>query len=161
MKPQSGRAVTNYPKLSVSILAHLWIPANSSYFVAREIQIWNRGLSWTAYCICISHPSRREGTDDLKPVTKLLTEISRFVGRLQVKGPRTSGFANNDSLPIFISRSSSIQEADNDEAITPDIAGVEAATEEVEKYLKEDVLPDRFWSLHWSQLLSVGEIKSP
>ncbi|KAF8519948.1 hypothetical protein JB92DRAFT_3288701 [Gautieria morchelliformis] len=92
-----------------------------------------------------------------KPVTKLLTEISCFVHRMHVKKPFTSALTDKNSLIMFIIRASSVQDTDNGEV--PDIVGVEATTEEVTNYLEKDVLPDWLSSLHWSQLLSVGQIK--
>jgi hypothetical protein len=96
---------------------------------------------------------------DNKPVSKLLTEISRFVHRMQVNKPFTSALTDKNSLLMFITRASSAQGADDAEVVRPDIVGVEATAEEVTNYLEKDVLPDRLSSLHWSQLVSVGEIK--
>ena len=94
-----------------------------------------------------------------EPLTKLLTKISHFVYRMQSKDPRTSALTDKNSLLMFVPQSSSIQKADDGKVIRPDIAGVEATIEEVVGYLEDDVLPDWFSSLHWSQLMSVGEIK--
>ena len=94
-----------------------------------------------------------------KPVTKLLTQISRFVHSMQYKKPLTSALPTENSLLMFIILTSSVQDADDGELIRPDIVGVEATAEEVTKYLENDVLPDRLSSLRWSQLVSVGEIK--
>ncbi|KAF8479392.1 hypothetical protein JB92DRAFT_3133665 [Gautieria morchelliformis] len=92
-----------------------------------------------------------------KPVTKLLTEISCFVHHMHVKKPFTSALTDKNSLLMFIIPASSVQDTDNGEV--PDILGVEATAEEVTNYLEKDVLPDRLSSLHWSQLLSVGQTK--
>ena len=95
-----------------------------------------------------------------RPLTKLLTEISCFVHRIPVNKPRTSALTNKDFVLIFMPRPSSIQEAADGEMVRPDIAGVEATSEEAAKYLEEDILPDRFLSLRWSQIVSVGKVNS-
>jgi hypothetical protein len=94
-----------------------------------------------------------------EPLAKLLTVISCFVHRMQVKEPRTSALTVPNSLVMFITRAHSVQQADDGEAIIPDIAGVEATAEEVAKYLEggENSLPMWLSSLRWSQLVSVGE----
>jgi hypothetical protein len=94
-----------------------------------------------------------------KPLTKLLTEISRFVHHAQVEEPRTSAVTATNSLLMFIPRATSVQQADDGETIGPDIVGVEATAEEIVRYLEEDVLPHRLSSLRWSRLVSVSKIK--
>ncbi|KAF8521151.1 hypothetical protein JB92DRAFT_3111299 [Gautieria morchelliformis] len=94
-----------------------------------------------------------------EPLAKLLTEVSRIVHCMQVKGSRTSALTATNSLIMFIPRATSVQEADDGEAIRPDIAGVEATAEEVVKYLEDGDLPDWISSLRWSQLVSVAEVK--
>ena len=89
---------------------------------------------------------------------KFLTEISRFIHRKQVNKPLTSVLNHNNSLIIFVIRANYIQDTEDREVIRPDIVGVEATAKEVANYLQKGVLPDRLWSLHWSQLVSVGEI---
>ena len=94
-------------------------------------------------------------------VAKLLMEmeISRFIHRKQVNKPLTSALSGDNALIMFIVRANYVQDADNGDAIRPDITGIEATAEEVSDYLQKDVLPDRLSALHWSQLVSVGEIK--
>ncbi|KAF8519967.1 hypothetical protein JB92DRAFT_3141597 [Gautieria morchelliformis] len=97
--------------------------------------------------------------DLYKPVTKLLTEISRFVHARPSTKPLNSVLTDKSSLIMFIIRANSVQDADDGEVIRPDIVGVEADADEVADYLDKNRLPNRLSSLRWSQLVSVGEIK--
>ena len=97
--------------------------------------------------------------DMYEPLAKLLTEISCFVNCMQIKQPRTSALADNNSMLMFITRSTSVQEAADGELVRLDIAGVAATTKEVEEYLDKDDFPKRHSSLHWYQCLSVGKAK--
>ena len=86
------------------------------------------------------------------PLTKLLTEISRFISSMNVTDHWTSALSEK-SLIMFIPCGDTIQE-DDGEAIRQDFVGVEATTVKIRT---NDSSYDIHWISHWhkTQLMSI------
>jgi hypothetical protein len=77
---------------------------------------------------------------------------------MQVEQPRTSALTAANSLIMFIPRSTSVQQADDDEAFGPDIAGVEATPRGSCEISGRECPPGSALVRALVQLVAVGEI---